>query len=45
MLLRKFLEHTSLHGDINSLVQAINIMISNAIQAYDGKPEQKIDLF
>ncbi len=36
-------EHTSLHGDINSLVQVINNMISNAIQAYNGKPEQKID--
>ena len=36
-------EHTTLHGDVNSLVQVINNMISNAIQAYDGKPEQKID--
>lgn len=37
-------EHTRIHGDINSLVQVINNMISNAIQAYNGKPEQKIDL-
>ena len=29
--------------DINSLVQVINNMISNSIQAYAGKPEQKID--
>ncbi len=36
-------EKTSLHGDINSLVQVINNMISNAIQAYGGKPEQTID--
>ena len=36
---------TKIHGDINSLVQVINNMISNAIQAYDGKPEQNIDLF
>ena len=38
-------EHTTLHGDVNSLVQVINNMISNAIQAYDGKPEQKLILF
>ncbi len=37
-------EHTTIHGDINSLVQVINNMITNAIQAYGGKPEQKIDL-
>ena len=37
-------EHTTLHGDINTLVQVINNMISNSIQAYDGKPEQTIDL-
>ena len=37
-------EHTTLHGDINTLVQVINNMISNSIQAYDGKPEQNIDL-
>ena len=36
--------NTLLHGDINSLVQVINNMISNSIQAYDGKPEQNIDL-
>ncbi len=35
---------TTLHGDINSLVQVINNMVSNSIQAYDGKPEQNIDL-
>ena len=35
---------TTIHGDINSLVQVINNMISNAIQSYDGKPEQNIDL-
>lgn len=37
-------EHTVIHGDVNSLVQVINNMISNAIQAYNGKPEQNIDL-
>lgn len=37
-------ESTSLKGNINSLVQVVNNMISNAIQAYDGKPNQKIDL-
>lgn len=33
-----------INGDVNSLVQVINNMISNSIQAYNGKPEQKIDL-
>ncbi len=37
-------ENTKLIGDINSLVQVINNMISNSIQSYNGKPEQKIDL-
>lgn len=35
---------TTIHGDINSLVQVINNMISNAIQSYNGKTEQNIDL-
>ena len=37
-------ENLVLKGDVNSLVQVINNMISNSIQAYNGKPEQKIDL-
>lgn len=37
-------ENSIIHGDVNSLVQVINNMISNAIQAYNGKPEQNIDL-
>lgn len=37
-------EQTVLKGNINSLVQVINNMVSNAIQAYDGKPDNKIDL-
>ena len=37
-------KHKTFHGNIISLVQVINNMISNAIQAYDGKPNQKIDL-
>lgn len=37
-------ENLLLDGDINSLVQVINNMISNSIQAYGGKPEQNIDL-
>lgn len=36
--------HIMINGDVNSLVQVINNMISNSIQAYNGKPEQKIDL-
>ena len=35
---------TNLHGDITSLVQVINNMISNSIQAYDGEPNKDIDL-
>ena len=37
-------ENLMLKGDVNSLVQVINNMISNSIQSYDGKPEQNIDL-
>ena len=37
-------ENLLIHGDVNSLVQVINNMISNSIQAYEGKPEQNIDL-
>ena len=33
-----------LEGNINSLVQVINNMISNAIQCYDGKPDNNIDM-
>lgn len=34
----------TLHGDINCLVQVINNLVSNAIQSYNGKPDNKIDL-
>ena len=37
-------EKTIIKGDVNSLVQIINNMISNSIQAYNGKTEQNIDL-
>ena len=37
-------KNTALHGDITSLVQVINNMISNSIQAYNGKPNESIDL-
>lgn len=37
-------ENTVIHGDVNSLVQVINNMISNSIQAYNGKTDQNIDL-
>lgn len=37
-------ENTYINGDVNSLVQVINNMISNAIQAYNGEPEKNIDL-
>ncbi len=34
----------SLHGNVNSLVQVINNIISNAIQAYNGETNKSIDL-
>ena len=37
-------ENTTIKGNISSLVQVINNMISNSIQSYNGKPEQQIDL-
>lgn len=37
-------ESSFIRGDINSLVQVINNMITNSIQAYNGKPEQNIDI-
>lgn len=37
-------ENIVIHGDVNSLVQVINNMISNSIQSYNGRPEQNIDL-
>lgn len=37
-------ENIVIHGDVNILVQVINNMISNSIQAYEGKIEQNIDL-
>jgi len=33
-----------LHGNINSLVQVLNNIISNAIQCYEGKINENIDL-
>ena len=37
-------ENTLIHGDVNSLVQVINNMVSNSIQAYGEKTDQNIDL-
>ncbi len=37
-------ENTTLKGNVNSLVQVINNMISNAIQSYNGEPNKNIDL-
>lgn len=37
-------DKTQLKGNINSLVQVVNNMISNAIQSYNGKPDQEIDM-
>ena len=37
-------ENLTLKGDVNNLVQVVNNMISNSIQAYDGKRDQNIEL-
>ena len=37
-------QSTQLKGNVNSLVQVINNMISNAIQAYNGEPNKDIDM-
>lgn len=37
-------ENLTLKGDVNSLVQVINNMISNSIQAYNGARDKNIDL-
>lgn len=37
-------ENQIIHGNVNVLVQVVNNMISNAIQAYDGKHDQNIQL-
>ena len=37
-------KNTTLNGDITSLVQVINNMISNSIQAYNDTPNKDIDL-
>jgi signal transduction histidine kinase len=36
---------TEVGGNINSLVQVVNNIISNAIQAYKGEPNKLIDLY
>lgn len=37
-------DFTTLNGNVNSLVQVINNMISNSIQAYNGETNKNIDL-
>lgn len=37
-------EDLTLNGDVNSLVQVVNNMISNSIQAYNGVRDKNIDL-
>ena len=43
-VLMKTDENQVLKGNVNSLVQVVNNMIANAIQAYDGKHDQNIEL-
>lgn len=37
-------DNRKISGNINSLVQVLNNMISNSIQAYNGEPDKNIDL-
>lgn len=37
-------ENLNLNGDVNSLVQVVNNMISNSIQAYNGEHDKNIEL-
>lgn len=43
-VLMKIDENQSIRGNVNILVQVINNIISNAIQAYNGKHDQNIEL-
>ena len=43
-VVNKIGDDAKLVGNINSLVQVINNLISNAIQSYGGKPNNVIDL-
>ncbi len=43
-IIMKANENLEIKGDVNSLVQIVNNMISNSIQAYNGKKEQNVDL-
>lgn len=43
-VLMKIDENLTLSGDVNSLVQVINNMISNSIQAYNGEKNKNIEL-
>ena len=43
-VLMKTDENQVLKGNVNSLVQVVNNMIANAIQAYNGKHDQNIEL-
>ena len=43
-VMMKIDENLTLKGDVNSLVQVVNNMISNSIQAYNGLRDKNIDL-
>ncbi len=43
-VVNKISDDSKLVGNINSLVQVVNNLISNAIQSYGGKPNNVIDL-
>lgn len=43
-VLMKTDENLTLNGDVNNLVQVVNNMITNAIQAYNGERDKNIEL-
>ena len=42
--INEYIKNIHIKSEIKKKVEVINNMITNAIQAYDGKPEQDIDL-
>ncbi len=43
-VVKKISESETLYGNINSLIQVLNNLISNAMQSYNGEPNNVVDL-
>ena len=43
-VVKKIDENEKLYGNINSLIQVLNNLISNAMQSYNGEPNNVVDL-